>query len=301
MNVSVKDLHQTLEYRGATAIVRLLPTGLLLIFLGLVLLVLFDVGRGTAETSFGIVLCLSIGAGVIAVALWTRRNPGKPLFTLSADGIRYRIPWVKSFLVPWKEVSGVDSIDIAARNRVNFDGVTVVLVSKQFYESRIFVDSFFLRGPGWDATFIPKGPLVQMALHHELVSADARTLREAVEARWLAFRDQPVAAPAGKGAAAASKPGIVVMGDSPSRFSGWDTAKIAVLLVGIAAALANLAGLWELPMTVQQHDARARAREDQNYWEETSRRWKEETRQRDAEEKKRRQEIDQELKRAFGR
>lgn len=35
MNVSVADLNQTPEYRSATAVVRLLPTGLLLIFLGL--------------------------------------------------------------------------------------------------------------------------------------------------------------------------------------------------------------------------------------------------------------------------
>lgn len=300
MNVS-GDVHQTLEYRAATAIVRLLPTGLLLIFLGLLLLALFDVGRESAGTSLGILLCLLTGAGVIAVALWTRRDPGKPLFTLSPDGIRYRIPWVKSFLVPWNEVRGVDSIDIAARNSVNLNGVTVVLVSKQFYDSRIFVDSYFLRGPGWDATFIPKGAVVQMALHHELVSVNAQALREAVETRWLAFCDRPAATPQRTGAATASKPDIVAMGDSPSRMSGWDTAKIAALLIGIAAVLANLGGLWELPANEQQREVRARVREDQNYWEETSRRWKEETRQRDAEEKKRRQEFDQELKRAFGR
>ena len=35
MNVSGQDINQTLEYRWTTAIVRLLPTGLLLIFLGL--------------------------------------------------------------------------------------------------------------------------------------------------------------------------------------------------------------------------------------------------------------------------
>ena len=38
MNVSGQDINQTLEYRSATAIVRLLPTGLLLVFLGLLIL-----------------------------------------------------------------------------------------------------------------------------------------------------------------------------------------------------------------------------------------------------------------------
>ena len=37
MNVDTRDIHQTLEYRLATAIVRLLPIGLLLIFLSLVI------------------------------------------------------------------------------------------------------------------------------------------------------------------------------------------------------------------------------------------------------------------------
>jgi hypothetical protein len=36
---------------------------------------------------------------------------------------------------------------------------------------------------------------VQMALHHELVSVEPRSLREAVEERWLAFR-RPAATPA---------------------------------------------------------------------------------------------------------
>ena len=55
-------------------------------------------------------------------------------------------------------------------NTMTFHDLTVVMVPKQFYNSRIFVNSFFLRGPGWNANFIPKGSLVQVALHHELVS-----------------------------------------------------------------------------------------------------------------------------------
>ena len=53
-------------------------------------------------------------------------------------------------------------------NTMTFHDLTVVMVPKQFYNSRIFVNSFFLRGPGWNANFIPKGSLVQVALHHDL-------------------------------------------------------------------------------------------------------------------------------------
>ena len=59
MNVSVQDIHQTLEYRSTAAIARLLPTGLLLIFLALVLLALSAYDRDV-WTLIGIVLCLGV-------------------------------------------------------------------------------------------------------------------------------------------------------------------------------------------------------------------------------------------------
>ena len=45
MNAGAHDINQTVEYRSATAIVRLLPTGLLLGFLGLVIFALVDLDR----------------------------------------------------------------------------------------------------------------------------------------------------------------------------------------------------------------------------------------------------------------
>ena len=151
-----------------------------------------------------------VGGALAGVALWRRVNPGKPLFTLSPAGIHYRVPMVKEVLIPWQEIQGVDTIDIEAGywsmrsalypipsyNTWVVRDVTVILLPKPFYDRRIFVDLFLLRGPGWNANFILKGALVQMALHHELVSVEPRPLREAVEARWLAFRDRPAAAPA---------------------------------------------------------------------------------------------------------
>jgi len=210
MNVSGPDVHETLEYRAAAEIVRLLPTGLFLIFAGLFIFALVDLDR-EPWTFIGIVLCLAFGSAVTGVSLWTRLSSGKPLFTLSPSGIHYRIPWAKELLIPWREIQGIDTIDVATGywsfywytriptpkyNPVNFCNVTVVLVSKQFYDSQIFIDSFFLRGPGWKANFIPKGALVQVALHHELVSVEPQALRQAIEARWHAFRDQPAAASA---------------------------------------------------------------------------------------------------------
>ena len=333
MNVSGQDINQTLEYRSATAIVRLLPTGLLLVFLGLFIFALVDLDR-EPWTFIGIVLCWMIGGALVGLTLWRRLNPGKPLFTLSPDGIHYRIPLVKEVLIPWQEIQGVDTIDIEAGywsilwstrypipryNTWVVRDVTVILLPRPFYDRRIFVDSFLLRGPGWNANFIPKGSLVQMALHHELVSVEPRPLREAVEARWLAFRDRPAAAPArtsvpgvmaaasssnaSKSAAARATPtsDVVAMGDNPKAMSPWEATKVIVLLIGIAVVLANLTGLWDLPGQAKVREVRAKAREERKYWEDSIRRRREESKRLEAEEKERREEFDEDMRRMFSR
>ena len=338
MNVSGQDINQTLEYRSATAIVRLLPTGLLLVFLGLVIFALVvDPDREGVWTYIGVIICLVVGGGLVGFTLWRRSNPGKPLFTLSPDGILYRIPLVKEVLIPWHQIQGVDTIDVEAgywsiswltqNPTLTYEpavasNVTVILLPKPFYDQRIFVDSFLLRGPGWKANFIPKGSLVQMALHHELVSVEPRALREAVEARWLAFREKPAATSArtsvpsvgssvvaaghsnaSNSAAvyAAPKTDVVAMGENPKAMSGWEATKIIVPLIGIAIVLTNLAGLWQLPGQGQEREARAKAREEQKYWEEAARRRKEESKRLEAEDKERREEFERHMRRVFGR
>lgn len=115
----------------------------------------------------------------------TRRQ--KPLLTLSPDGIRMRVEGVTEFLIPWTEVRGVDSITVTGWRGATFDNVTVVLVGREFYDRVIHVDSFFWRGPGWDATFIPLDGMMQVALHHEILPVTASDLLAAVEARYRAF------------------------------------------------------------------------------------------------------------------
>jgi hypothetical protein len=311
MNADGRDIHQILEYRMATAIVRLLPTGLLLIFLGLFIFALVDPDRESTWTFVGIGLCFVFGLAVIGFALWRRSNHGKPLFTLSPAGIRYRIAGVKEFLIPWREIKDVDTVDITGTQwslyhgalPILFRNVTVVLVSKQFYDSRIFVNSFLLRGPYWDNGFIPQGSQVQVALHHDAVSVEPQALREAVEVRWLAFRDQPgpvrTSVPritaAGKTADAeahaAPKSKVVAMGDSPRAMPRWEAVKVIVLLIGIAAVATNIAELWEFPW--QDRAAQAKVREERKQWAESTKRILEDSKRLEAEREKQRQELDQ--------
>lgn len=302
MTSSDPQLRQTLEYQTAALSVRLLPTGLLLVFAGLALAVLADADRRTSTTSVWAVVALATGVAVTVFALWRRAHPGKPYFTLSPAGVRYRISGVKEFLIPWREVRGVESIEIATQTPWYFwliaprffimpvlRDVTVVLVSNAFYQAHIHVDSFVLRGPSWEANFIAKGDLVQVALHHELASVAAKPLRDAVESRWRAFRDAP----------AAQTTAVVAMG-ARRPATRWEMAQIAALLVGVGAALANLAGLWELPGQSEARAVREKAREESDYWTAAAKRYKQESREREAQEKKRQREFDETMKRAFG-
>lgn len=272
MTGEVTDVHQTLEYRFDTAIVRLLPTGLALCFLGLLTFVLIEGGDPPLDMVLAGCVLVAAGVGLSAFALWRRQNPGKPLFVLSPMGVHYRIAWVKEVLVPWHEIKGIDTIDITTWNwsfrrpdTMTFHNVTVILVSQQFYEAHIHLDSLFLRGPGWGNTFIPRGPLMQMALHHEAASTEPNALREAVEARWRAFRDQvpkvrsaiSVISGAGRRRASAA----VAAGDKPRRvLSNWEKVKILVPAIGIAVVLSNLLGLWAT-------SGQTASREERRKWE----------------------------------
>jgi hypothetical protein len=119
----------------------------------------------------------------------------------------------------------------------------VIMLSKEFYDTHIFVDSRFKRGPGWNIIFKPREVQVQMALLHEPFSVSAQSLRQAVETRWKAFGAEAA------GIAAAQQTStdltqIVADGARPSLSLPWQLAKIIAPLIGIAVVGANLAGLW---------------------------------------------------------
>lgn len=303
MNGDDTRLDQTLAFGAAALIARLLPVGLLLIFIGLALFILDDADH-RPHNQIGVILCLGFGAPLTVFALWRRRDAGRPLFSLTPAGVQYRIAGVKEFLIPWSEVKGVDTINIQtdlpwyiwfftplhSYNSIYCSDVTILLVSKKFYDETIFVSSFFMRGPGWTYNFIPKGDDVQVALHHELVSVEAKTLRVAVEARWRAFRDAPRIASAE----------VVALGNDEPAPSRWRTAQIVLLLIGIAVALANIAGLWRLPGQDEARLARIKAREQGDYWKRALRQSEQESREREAQAKKREKEFDEMMKQTFG-
>ena len=326
MNVDVRDIHQTLEFRLATAIVRMLPVGLLMIFLALCIFALIDPDREPVGTLIGIGVCSVLGIAVIGFALWTRSSPGKPLFTLSPAGIHFRIAWVKEFLIPWREIQGVE-LD-RRRGRPLVDAL-------EHPHPEIQHDDLSRRHRGVGA-----GAILQLAdLCRTRFSCAVRagTPISSQRARWFrwhcttslcraprrsfarrskragAFRDQPAIEPArtsvpsvtarknAEPGKAATEPNPIAMGEPPKSMPWWEAVMIIALLMGIAAAAANIAGLGDLPGQAQDRVARAKARAERQYREESSRRIKEEWKKREADEEERRRKHDEIMRRTFGR
>lgn len=160
--------------------------GLLSLAAGIFLLWLNDNRQTLFMGYFG------LGVGLLICGYEFHRffNPAKPLLVLSPEGVRMRIELVKEYLIPWSEVREVGSADIEGSfrgQRVKFNNVTYVAVTRSFYERVIYVNNWFLRGPGWDTNYIPANGLVRVALHDEILPATAEELRTAVETRWKAF------------------------------------------------------------------------------------------------------------------
>jgi hypothetical protein len=188
MDPTVTDVQQTLAYGRQKMNRKWFGTGLVSLAAGALILYL---GPDSLSDWFMIVLAFVLGGFLVLYALFRTLVPGKPKLVLSPKGIRINIEWVKDIDIPWQEVRGVDTIDIRTTlygYPVELLGVTVVLVSRAFYDGHIYIRSWVLRGPGWEANFIPKGSMVQVALQHEALPVEGPELRAAVEARWHAFR-----------------------------------------------------------------------------------------------------------------
>ena len=136
-------------------------------------------------------------AGIVVGILWILyetywlMRPASALVELLPHGIIFRHGGgLEDYIVPWTEIRGVNTINIETRFRgqqIVYENVTVVLVSQTFYDRVIHVDNFIMRGPGWDGVYVPKGDMMQIALHHEIIDATSEEIRRQVESRWKAF------------------------------------------------------------------------------------------------------------------
>ena len=136
---------------------------------------------------FGAVL---FGLFGIARAYYRRAHPLKPLLHLSPEGVMLRIGKDKEFRIPWNEIQDLGQTDIKKGRGFRHRNVTVAVLSGSFFDANLPMSPKLARSSLWDYYFIPRGDVVQVALHHEFLSISAEDLRAEVEARWQAFRGQ---------------------------------------------------------------------------------------------------------------
>ena len=105
---------------------------------------------------------------------------------LSPKGVRYDYDGIK-YSIPWREIRNVASIDIPERRGGVHRDVTVLTISRRFYEKRIHNRFGKLLNPSRDEYFNVGDKTVQIAMHHAFMGLKPEELRAAVEARWRAF------------------------------------------------------------------------------------------------------------------
>jgi len=234
------DVGKTRSFGYERYLKKHIPFAVGLLVLGVVLLVL------TASKDYsdrrGVIGGIGLVLGslcFIAYALHRQSVPGRPIVELSPAGILYRLMGLREVLIPWPEILGVSSVDIW--RRVRFRDVTVVLVSRAFFDATFGATSYLKRGPGWGYYFIAKGDVVQIAFHHELLTIPADELRAEVEERWRAFSGHPDAA---------LRPQVSSSRRSVRLFAGWRP-PVAVKRIAVAALItAAVPALyfWRWPM-----------------------------------------------------
>lgn len=202
---AVDDIHQTRVFRAEKFLMRQWPYALLLIALGGIVLALMDHdGSYSASDRKALIAAFVLIAAGFAFIIYTfvrDAKPHKPSYELSPQGITNRLATKRELFIPWDEIYGIDTIDIVRTDwarvlrygygTINFPHVTVVKVSKRFYDQNIHIDSMFTRGPFWSYHFIPDADLVMVSLMHEMVAVSPDDMRDAVEDRWRAFSNNP--------------------------------------------------------------------------------------------------------------
>jgi hypothetical protein len=187
MDEALKDIHRPLVLGDQKLARKWLLLGGICLVCGVV--VAF-IGVRSSYDRFMTVFAFALGGGLTLYGLFRMAVPGKPLVVMFEDGLWLRIPGVKAVIIPWSEIHGVESVDITGTfqgHKETHEGVTVVLVSRAFYDRHIHVGFWLMRGPAWEFNFVPQGEMMQVALHHDALPATAEQLRRAAETRWRAF------------------------------------------------------------------------------------------------------------------
>lgn len=170
-----------------------------LIFLG-TLMFNNPLERGKLSPSMQmIVAVIVIGAGTfLLVRRWLPSSGArKTLVDIDERGVFFNLRKDQPPLhIPWGDVRGVER-----KSYVRFVGKWIaiairepsVVVSREFYERKIHIDSLWQRGPFWHLTFVAddERAVMHIVLRHNWFGLPKRYLFDALVTRWKAFGSTP--------------------------------------------------------------------------------------------------------------
>lgn len=192
-----QDLLKPLAWSYDGHLLKQTPFAAVIAAVGLLVLLLPGDRAPDRDAALAGGILIAAGLGFIAFALYVKAHPREPQFRISPQGVRYRLPAGKDVLIPWREVRSVDSIDLWMPRhrpwRFRLRDVTVLAVSKRFFDSTFGAGFASWHGSSTPHKVIRKGDQVQIVFLHDLLTMPARDVREALEARWRAFSDRPEA------------------------------------------------------------------------------------------------------------
>jgi hypothetical protein len=257
-SAALNDVNRTLEFAHLHRLaINMLPIGLLVCLFGFYVLTPLDGSLPGSSDKAHAWLAVALGTAIAVGALLALRRSDRPALSISVDGIAC---WpISEQPIPWHEISGVETARFWARSSIFPRTVTLILVSKDFYE-RINGSYFGL------TEWVVKGDPVKIRILHFDYGAPFQDVHDAIVARWRALgraqapemvrgatvprvRTGAVRATARKAleAVTPSRPGV-----SPLRFWLSITPLLAIFVL-----LANLIGLWSTQSQRDARDARA--------------------------------------------
>ena len=182
MSSGATNVDQTLAYRSAVH--RAIVAPLLLMLISLPFLIF---GTEIRWVNWEPWLRLPVRLWLAHLLVGPAHHSGKAFAGAVARG--HRLPCAPT--IPWSAIESVTAADHTFRFRRvehTWTNVSVLWVSRTFYDRHIFINSWLLRGPGWDCNFIFNETQVGVVIQHEQFGVEAEMLRAEIVNRWQAFR-----------------------------------------------------------------------------------------------------------------
>lgn len=137
-------------------------------------------------------MMIDMGLIWVAYSVYVHRHPSEPVFILSPAGVSFHRSWLRGLFIAWQDMARAGPLDVSTGSTPSLvPQVTVVTVSKDFYDGRVVPMRSVLQPPGSDSMFRAKGDLVQIVLTGPQIVVEPADLRVPVEVRWTAFHNAP--------------------------------------------------------------------------------------------------------------